>query len=192
MQPVFIIKPNVKKVCIMNVLKVAAAATIIIAVVTYSRYIIDFSVFSDVFGFTEQDTPSGVQVIANFALGVLFASLVAFILSYLSASKRQYVFFPDHVEIYTNFLIFNLAQRQIPLANVVSVRAVKEGEQKLFGMGRIVLELTAMNEKQAELDDIDQPEYYVPYVQNLLNNVRAQFDTQFKFKATIDRTMSGL
>jgi len=110
----------------------------------------------------------------------------------MSASKKQYVFYPDRIEMYDNFLIFNISQKTIPLANVVSVNAEQEGEAKLFGMGKIVLQLTAMKDQKAELEDIDKPEYYIPYIQNLINQLRARFDTEYKFNATVDRTLSGL
>ncbi len=192
MQPVFIIKPNVKKVCLINVIKVAAAVIIIIVAVTYSKSIIDLSLFKDALEISDKELPAPGIVLMNFILASVLAAMIAFVVSYLSASKREYMFYPDRIEIYNNFLIFNLTKVIIPLANVVSVTAEMSGEKKLFGLGRIVFQLTAMKDKTAIIDDIDQPDYYVPYIQKLLNEVRAKFDTEYKFNATVDRTLSGL
>ena len=191
-QPAFVIRPNVTKICMINVIKVAAAAIIIIAVATYAKNLVDFAVISELFEDPSQELPAPQQVLMNFLLGTFVAAAAAFGLSYMSASKKQYGFYPDRIEMYDNFLIFNISQKTIPLANVVSVNAEQEGEAKLFGMGKIVLQLTAMKDQKAELEDIDKPEYYIPYIQNLINQLRARFDTEYKFNATVDRTLSGL
>ena len=62
---------------------------------------------------TAADFPSTQQVIVNFSLGAVFAGMLAFLLTHLSASKRQYVFYADKLVMYVNFMIFNIAWKRI-------------------------------------------------------------------------------
>jgi hypothetical protein len=189
MQPVFAIKPDVKTVCLINVIKVVAAVVIIVAVVTYLGQLVDFGIIGESIGITSQDLPETGQVVMNFALAAMLASLLTFVVSYLSASKRQYAFFPDHVEIYDNFLIFNVSQKNVPLLNVVSVRASREGEKKIFGLGKVVIELTGLQEKSADLDDLRNPEQFLPYIQRLVDQHKSAEQAQFTYNQNIQRTL---
>ncbi len=192
MQPAFIIKPNVKKVCLLNVLKVAAAVTIIVAVVAYSRSIFDFSVLTDVMNIGQNELPSTSSLVASFAGAIVLSGLITFALSYMSASRRQYIFYPDRLEMDDNFLIFNLTKKEIPLTNIVSVNPQKKGEKSLVGLGSIVLQLSGTQEKSVELEDLEQPGYYVPYIQKLLENVRQRMQSDYDFNRKVDNTLNNL
>jgi len=172
--------------------KVTAAVIVIIAVVSYSSYLIDFSIFKDVLEIGEGDLPSTGRLIINFAIGVLVAALITLIVSYLSASKRQYLFYSDKLEIHNNFLIFNISKKEIDLSKIVSVNVEFKGEKKLFGLGKIILMLTGTKEKSVDLEDLDQPDYYVPYIQRLLDAIKMQETKQFVLNNKIDNTLSGL
>ena len=190
MQPVFIIKPDVKRVCAVNVIKVAAAAAIIVAAVTYSKYLFDISIFVEAFELSTESLPDTKTIVANFVMGILLASLLTFVVSYLSVSKRQYIFYPDRLEADKNFMIFNVGRVVVPLMNIVSVRSDSQGEQKLFGMGQIEFELSGLPEKQAKLDNIRKPESYLPYIQRLIDNVKAQNASQYAFQTQLSSTLN--
>ena len=192
MEPAFIIKPNVKKLCTINIIKVAAAVAIIAVVVTYSRYIFDFSMFKDLLDINQEDLPSTGRLAMNFIAAIVLTGLITFALTYMSASKRQYLFYQDKLEIDDNFLIFNINKKEIPLTNVVSINPEKKGEKAFFGLGKIVIQLTAMEEKSVELEDLDQPEYYVPYIQKLLDQIKEQMRSDYSFNKKIDSTLSEM
>lgn len=192
MQPEFVLKPNVKKVTLLNVSKVAFAVILVLGIVFYLSMLIDLSIFKEAFGFSENEMPTLSQVITNFILAVVVASIITVIISYMSIGKRQYVFFPDRMEKYTNFLIFNVGKEIIPYNNIASIRVDMSFSDHLIKSGTIILELTGMKKKSVALEYIDNAEGYLPYIQKLLNENKMRQTTGYQFNQKIEETLDRM
>lgn len=191
-QAEFVLKPNVKKVIMLNVGKVVLAVIVILGLIFYFSTLVDLSIFGDVFALSENELPKLSEVILNFSVGVVIAALLASLISYLSVSKREYMFFQDRMEKYTNFLIFNVNKIVIPLNNIARVRVEKNTNDHLLRTGTVVLDLTGLEMKEIKLEYLDDAEKCVPYIQQLIDNTRAKFGMQYQFNQTIGDTLDRL
>jgi len=192
MQPEFVLKPNVKKVIMLNVAKVAFTVILILGLLFYLSTLVDLSIFGEVFGLSGEELPEASGLMTNFMLAIIITSIITVGVSYLSVGKKQYMFFPDRLEHYTNFLILNVSKEVIPYNNIASVRVDMNFSDHIIKTGTIILELTGMKKKSVSLEYVDNPDGYLPYIQKLLDNNKASFNMEYQFNKKVEGTLDRM
>ncbi|NQV08945.1 hypothetical protein HQ529_03785 [Candidatus Woesearchaeota archaeon] len=189
MQPEFVLKPSLKKVTLLNVLKVIFAVVLIFGVLFYLSVLVDLSVFTEAFGITNSEMPSLSRVLVIFSLAAIVTSIITIIISYVSTGKKQLVFFLDRLESYTNILIFNVGKEEILYDNISSIRGEMSFGDHLVKTGTLIFELTGLKKKSISFEYVDNAEQYLPYIQKLLDAHRANYTADYQFNKRIDETL---
>ena len=189
----FVIKPNTTKVSIFNALKVLLVAAFILGLAFYMTKLIgDISAITEEFGITAEDMPERGQLIISFILGVSLVSGLAYILTAISISKVQYIFYPDRIEISKDLMVFNIKKREIMYNNILSVRSTQSYQEKILQTGSIILELTGTNEKEEIIQNVDKAKEYLPYIQQLLDHWKAQSNMEYQENVEIEQTLDRI
>jgi len=192
MEPVLTLKPDVRKVCTLNILKVVGAAAIILVVVYYAATFVEWSAFTEALDISKGEFPSIWELAVNFTLAILVVAATTLLLSYASLSKKQYMFFSDRLEIYAGFIIFSIGKKVISLNNIVSVRIENDQTGNFLGTGVIILELTGTSESSLRIENISSPGQYISEIQRLLDENRARYTTQYQQNQRIGDALERL
>ena len=186
----FVLKPNLKKVALLNVLKVTFSVIVILGVLFYLSVLVDLSIFAFAFGISTSELPSLPTLIGIFFVAILVTSIIAVIISVMSVGKKQIMFFSDRLEVYNNFHGFNLDQKVIAYKNISAVNVELNFNDHLMKTGTLVFQLTGTETKSISFEYVDNAEKYLPYVQKLLQNSTANYTADYAFNKKIDDTLN--
>ena len=189
----FVIKPSTTKISIFNALKVLLVGALIIGLAFYMTKLIgDMSVITEEFGITAEDMPETGQLIISFILGVFLVSGLTFAITFVSNGKVQYIFYHNRIEIFNDYMIFNTKQREIMYNNIISVRSTQSNQDRILQTGSIIFELTGTDEKEEIIQNIDKAKEYLPYIQQLLDQWKAQSNMEYQENAEMERTLDRI
>lgn len=178
--PVPEIKPNIKKVFLMNVIKIVSVAAFISLLDILFVRIIGKDFFQDVL--------AGLNVTAEFSmwhftlwsiLAIVVIITVVLITNYFVLGNVRYEFYPDKIIHYKSMLFVLLKSKEIPYGNIARINFDYEGFlNSLFNTGTITIELSAMKEKELKMEFIDNAEQVVRYIQGMIQNYKTRYYAQ--------------
>lgn len=165
------LKPNSKKIILLNFLKVLTAVLVIVGIIFFINMFVDLNVFKELFPADESGFDIKMAVTSTFFLAGFIITAILF-LDYLMLSKVRYAFYNDSLKYRQNFLIMQTSELSIPYNNIVKVTFEKI---PVLNTGSIIIELTGMKEKSIELKFIDNTEQVTSDILKLINEYRSRY-----------------
>ena len=169
MQP-YVIRPNFKKIFVVNATKVTLAIATVIIVIVFFKEEIGFEVFSDVvggLGFGLDFDPSQIVFFAIVGIILLYLGLLVF--NYMLLQNIRYELLQDKLISYTTAFFILLDSKEIPFQNISRISFDTEGLiNSMMNTGNITLELSAMAEKTFKIEYVDNPQQVSQYIQQLI------------------------
>ena len=168
------IRPNVKKIFILNIIKIL----IILIVVVIVIIVIDATAILDtllaIFEIFNVVVEVNLVVYVLIILAVIF-SLISLLINYLIVSGLNYEIYYDKIIYGKNlFLIFKNIE-EINYKNIGRIYYSTKGLiNQLFNTGYINIEFTGLDKKNIKLEFIDNIEQVTSYLQNVLSRYRAR------------------
>ncbi|MFH1133231.1 MAG: hypothetical protein V1735_01950 [Nanoarchaeota archaeon] len=190
MEAQFTIQTDAIKLSLLNAAKVFLISGMIIGLVYYLSTLVDLNVIVEVFN--TEELPSTASLLNSFALAAGLFAMLTFILSMVSEGRRRWDFFPDRIEFEKSILFFSAGKQQLSLANVVSVTLDRDWVDLFLGTRSMVLGLSGLKQERMALAHVRKAASFLPFVQQLLNNYRAQQAAQVNVQQTINTTLGQL
>ncbi len=173
----FVLKPNIKKVFIINLIKVMFAL-LILFIAYYLIKTVGADIMRDFVEYFEISVEG--PVLLWFFIGAVFVLFLALILNYVSTAGEKYEFYPNKVVISKGRTI------EVAYDYVSRVSYDNVGfENSLFNMGTIIIEFSGIREKQAKLEFIDNFLEKTRKIHDLINGYRLKKQAIYSEKARI-------
>jgi len=174
------VKPNLKKVFLMNIITVVSIALVILLLIIMFSRIVGTEFFQEVAGGFGFDVEIELwHVILWFILAIVIVTLVILVINYFSLSNVRYEFQPEKIVYYRSLFFVLLNSKGIPYANIAKINFDYEGFlNSLFNTGKITIELTAMKEKEFKMEFIDNAEQVAKYIQKMIQDYRSRYYAQ--------------
>jgi len=165
-----ILKPNIKKVFIYNILRILFATVIIIGISIFYSYFVGFDVFVPIFetfGVTfEIDT---TMVLWGFVGAILVATVVILIVNYLILANVRYEFYPEKIVKYKTAFFILINSEDTSYGNISRVSYYHSGWINwLLRTGTVNVELTGTKKDNLGMEFIDDPQKISQYIQKCI------------------------
>jgi len=175
------IQPNMGKVIVWTVTRIAAACAAVIGLVYLFKYMAGFSLI-ELAGMIGMQIDSGLLVTRFFeATGITIVLLTAFV-CIINSGKS--------LETTPNSLKVN--GREVPFDNIAKLnydnRSVAD---KLLAKGTIILELTGVNQQKIAFDFVDEPAKVVVEIQQAINVFKGTKYTQYVEQQRVSTIISN-
>ncbi|MDP7179671.1 MAG: hypothetical protein QF824_00165 [Candidatus Woesearchaeota archaeon] len=169
MQP-YTIRPNFKKIFIVNATKVTLAIATVIFLVVFFKNEIGFDVFTDVLQGLELGIEfDPTQIIYFLVGGVVLVYIGLLVFNYMLLQNIRYELLQDKLISYVTAFFILLDSKEIHYKNIARISFDTDGLiNGLLNTGHITLELSAMNEKTFTIEYVDNPEQVAQYLQQLI------------------------
>lgn len=174
------VKPNIKKVFLMNVIKVVSIALVVLLLVIFFFRIVGGDFFNEIFAAFDITIEAEFW---HFVLWVILAiavvTVIILTLNYLNLGNVRYELQPDRIVYYYNLSFVLLKSKEVPYGNIAKINFDYEGFlNSLFNTGTITLELTAMKEKEFKMEFIDNAEQVARYIQKMIQDYKSRYYAQ--------------
>jgi len=168
------IKPNAKKIFILNILKILIFSVIAIAIIIVIDVFTILDSLVEIFKIFNYGVEVN-QIVFFLIILVVTISLGALIRNYIIVSNLSYEIYYDKI-IYVNNAMFIFKNTvEINFRNVVRIYFSTKGLiNQMFGTGSIIIDLTGLDKKSITLDFIGNIEQVTSYLQNVINKYRAR------------------
>lgn len=185
--PIAIIKPNVKKQFILNLLFVFGVVSLIVVMIVYFETTVGFDVLFGSFEAIGVSLSPGRPITYAIFLTIIFGSIFL-ILNYLTLSKIHYTLYKDKLVYAKSMFFAHIPDLEIPFSNISKVTFQK----KALNTGTITIELTGMKEPKVEMKFIDNPEEVVNRIHQLIQEYRARYYAKYTQEYKIQNIMEDL
>ena len=175
------LRPNIKKIFLLNMLKIGFAVGVIITAVAFLNYMIDIKeVYKGIQeGFSgigiQFSPPSQTQIIMWVTIALFGMGIFLMLFNYIALGKVRYIFYSNRLALYRSFLMIQVKEDMIPYSNIVKVSF----EKAFPNTGNIALELSGMEQKEIKLQFIDNAVQAVANIQRLIQNYKASYYAQY-------------
>lgn len=188
------LRPDIKKVFFLNLVKVALIIGILAGSIYFVKYTIKIQdTLDDIkLGFQELgmqlSPPSESEVIRWLIISVSVVSLVLLLANYIMLGKVRYVFYRDRLSLYKSFLMVSIKEQTIPYGSIAKVSY----EGSALNTGTVILEISGMNQKEVRLEYIDNADQAVANIQRIIENYRAEYYAQYAQDKRLGNIVSQL
>lgn len=171
------VKPNIKKVFLMNIIEIVSVALFIALLAVMFISLIGIEFFSEMLGmFGITSEVKLWHILLWFISAIVAVIAVILSLNYVSLGNVRYEFQKDKIVYYSCFLFVLINSKEVPYGNVSRISFGSEGFLNgLFKTGAITLELTAMKEKELKMDFIDNAEQVARYIQKMIGEYKSRY-----------------
>ena len=176
-----VIKPNLRKVLLVNVLK----TFFILLLLMVLAVILDFTGGLD----SINDSFEGIGVSLTFAspltfilIAVATIFLLVLLISYFSVLNVRYEFSDSYLMAYkTVFIIVN--SKKIPYKNIMKVNFEKNGFfNEMLNTGTIILDISSMGYNDSKMKYVDKPASVASYINDVLSSYQRKVQTEYTAK----------
>ena len=150
------IKPDIRKVFLVNLFKIFGAAILIVLVLVLLHFTAGLDMFIEIFA------TFGLEIIAAealvwFIIAIIVLSIVVLFVNYLVLLNVKYEFYEDKMVIYKNSMLIFTNSTDIPYRQISKVTFNADGFlNTLFNTGSVYLDLSTMGLPVMELEFIDR------------------------------------
>ncbi|MFW6014234.1 MAG: hypothetical protein ACOCQG_03595 [Candidatus Nanoarchaeia archaeon] len=173
--------PNLLKMILDKLFTLVALILLLAFILLFLHYFIDLSTYMallEIFNINfDIEISLSIVLLGLFFLLLGILSLI-FLWSYLVTSNKKFEFYQDKLVIYENAFFVSLKTKEIPYENILRITFNSDGLfNTLFNTGKIVLELSAMEEEKVELEFIDNIKQNV---QSINKKIRESLARQYE------------
>ena len=167
------IKPNVKKIFILNIIKILLLLMVVVVVAVVIDIVTFFDALTEVLKIFNLDIDTKLIEFSLIILAVIF-SLTTLIINYLIVSSLKYEIQFDKIIYVNNAMFIFKNTMEINFRNVVKIYFSSKGLiNQMFDTGSIIIDLTGLDKKNITLEFIDNIEQVTSYLQDVVNRYRA-------------------
>jgi len=186
------IKPNTKKVFLMNSVKVGSAALVVVLVAAVFIKLVGGEFLVEIFeglGFSVE--VKFWQVFLWFIVAVAGILAVLLVLNYITVGSLRYEFQPDKIVCYSCIFYILINSKDVPYENIVRINFDYKGFfNSMFNTGTITIELTAMKEREVKMEFIDNAEQVAKFIQRKVQEYKSQYYAQRAEEYRVDKVLS--
>ncbi|MGV8141955.1 MAG: hypothetical protein ACP5NW_05940 [Candidatus Woesearchaeota archaeon] len=187
--PKKIIKPNIHKVFVKNLITVSGIAALIILLLVYMDKIVGLDVFLMPFeslGITVQ----GENILMVSILIFLGLTVGILAVNYLNIINLKYELYDDHLRVYNSVAWLFMTNKEIPYNNILKMSYNYDGfMNKLLSCGDITIDLTGMKEGFVKLELLDRTEELMAELMKTINEYKSLQQMQFEENRKINNIM---
>ncbi len=191
--PIPEVKPNIKKVFLMNVIEVFFAALLIVLVFIVLLKILGGDFLNEILaGFDIVIDINLKYVIWWFTLAIVVVTVIVLIINYFNLGNLRYEFQLDRIVYYDSMLFVLINKKEIPYGNITRIHFDYEGFlNSFFNTGTITIELSAMKEKEFKMEFIEHAEQVAKYIQRRIRDYKSRYyakrTEEYKIDNILDR-----
>ncbi|MFH2027721.1 MAG: hypothetical protein ABIJ08_01150, partial [Nanoarchaeota archaeon] len=168
------LRPNTKKIVLATFSKIITVVVLIFVCYSFINFFVDFRVFDEL---ATALTSLGLEVSAlsiavPFILFGLISLGIVLLLEFLFSGREKYLFYEDHLQIFRNMGIYQLAENTVYYKNIAKITFETIPIAKT---GHITLELTGTSEKEFTLQFIDDTQQVASDILRLINQWKARY-----------------
>jgi signal transduction histidine kinase len=185
------IKPDIRKVFLVNLFKIFGAAILIVLVLVLLHFTAGLDMFIEIFA------TFGLEIIAAealvwFIIAIIVLSIVVLFVNYLVLLNVKYEFYEDKMVIYKNSMLIFTNSTDIPYRQISKVTFNADGFlNTLFNTGSVYLDLSTMGLPVMELEFIDRVAESARYIQDVIRahlaKVQAEYTEKYKIDGILDK-----
>jgi len=173
------LKPNLLKSILEKLFTLGALVLLLVIILSLLDSFVSISILVDILEVFNISFDIGISFSMFLFLFLLGFLILIILWSYSVNSKKKYEFYEDKLVVHENSLLFYLNTKEIPYKNIVKIKSDNEGLfdavfNKVFNTGKIILELSGMNEDKIELEFIDNKEQNLQFIHKTVNESLAR------------------
>jgi hypothetical protein len=172
-----ILKPNIKKVFIYDILKIISAAVVLIVFVLFFNYSVGSDVLVPIFEtFGIVVEINTTTILLWFLAAVLIVAAALLIVDYLILSNVRYEFYPKKIVKYRTVFFILINSEDIPYGNIARVSYDYSGLiNLLLKTGTVNVELTGTKKNNLKMEFIDDPPKVSQYIQKCIALYKSRY-----------------
>jgi len=188
--PVKIVRPNIHKIILKNIIFISSILAGIIAVLIYLNNIVGldaFMILFDTLGIVVD--PKNTLIIS--ILIFLSLAIIFIIISYLRKVNVRYEFYKDKIKLYEPTALLFLTSQEISYSKIVKISYNYTGVMnKILNSGKIIIDVTGMKEGFCEMELIDQTPQVVEQLLKIVKEYNSLQQMQFEENNRINNIMN--
>jgi len=165
------VKPNFKKLFMLNTIILVFALIAFIGILFYLRTLIPSGTMNILKGIGMNIPEINIFPILV-GIVVLFGIIIT-VSNYFSLGSAAYHFYKDKMVCYKNIFIFKGKEIMIPYSNISRVTY----QTKFPDTSDVILELSGLKDKEFKMEYIDDGQQMAISIQNFINNFKSRYYT---------------
>jgi hypothetical protein len=187
--PIKIVRPNIHKVLVKNLIIISSIVAGIILILVYLDKMVGLDVFMmplEALGITI-DPGNSLSIIISIFVGIIIIFLVT---NYLNIINVKYEFYADRIKLYEPTLLVIIAPKEILYKNIIKISYSYDNViNKLLSSGEITIDVNGMKDDPIKMEVIDQTEELVAQLLKIIADYNSLQQMQFEENRRINSIM---